>query len=138
MIKMQSVYLSRSVIVLSALLFLAGCAGHSKVNSRPDWVDNPGDRVVGKCGTHVRGLIAQEECAYKKGLTYIALSKGVKVDVNAKMTMQQTSSGRSTSNRGTVDAKLDLEGKNIHVKAHIVDKWHDKVRDILYVLIEED
>ncbi|HHO59004.1 MAG TPA: hypothetical protein ENJ64_02085 [Thiotrichales bacterium] len=129
----------KQFVIVSLMLFMAGCAGNdSKVSSRPDWVDNPGDRVVGKCGTHVRGLIAQEECAYKKGLTYIALSKGVKVDVDAKMTMLQTSSGRSSSNQGTVNAKLDLEGRNIQVKAHIVDKWHDKVRDILYVLIEED
>ena len=92
---------------------------------------------MGKCGTHVRGHIAQEQCAYKKGLVYIAMSKGVSVDVSANMTMKQTATEKTGNSYGQVQANVKIDEKNIIISASIIDKWHDQSSDIMYVLIEE-
>ncbi|MCK4676324.1 MAG: hypothetical protein KAT61_10410, partial [Gammaproteobacteria bacterium] len=93
---------------------------------------------VGKCGTHERGSIAQEQCAYKKGLAYIAMSKGVSVDVTADMTMKQSSTEKTGKSYGEMQAVVNIDEKNIKVSGTIVDKWHDKTADIMHVLIQEN
>ena len=121
-------------------LFLSACASShppAKTSSRPGWIDNPGDYIVGKCGTHIRGLIAQEQCAYKNGLTYIAMSKGVSVDVAGSMTMRQRSSQSSGKSYGELESTVKIDEKNIHIEAEVIDKWHDRVSDMMYVLIRE-
>ena len=129
----------RSVIpALFASALLAACQSDVKPDPRPGWIDNPGDNFVGKCATHVRGLIAQEQCAYRKGLTYMAMSQGVSVDVSSSMTMKQTATDKSGSSYGMVEASVKMDEKDIRVSGTIIDKWHDKVADIMYVLIEEN
>ena len=123
---------------LCALLIFSGCAKEVKKNDRPDWVDKPENNFVGKCATHVRGAIAQEQCAYKKGLAYIAMSKGVSVDVSADMTIKQTSTEKTGKSYGEVQAVVKMDEKNIRVSGIIIDKWHDKTADIMYVLIKEN
>ena len=128
------------IIILTGLcvLLLSGCAAEVKKNDRPDWIDKPENNFVGKCGTHERGSIAQEQCAYKKGLAYIAMSKGVSVDVTADMTMKQSSTEKTGKSYGEMQAVVNIDEKNIKVSGTIVDKWHDKTADIMYVLIQEN
>ena len=130
----------RNIILfgLYALLMLSGCAKEVKKNDRPDWIDKPENNFVGKCSTHVRGSIAQEQCAYKKGLAYIAMSKGVSVDITADMTMKQVSTEKTGKSFGQVDAVVKIDEKNIKVSGTIIEKWHDKTADIMYVLIQEN
>jgi len=123
---------------LALLLFVSACAEQVKKNDRPDWIDKPDGYIVGKCATHVKGVIAQEQCAYKKGLVYIAMSKGVSVDISSQMIMKQTSTEKTGNSYGRVQAVVTMDEKNIHVSASIIDKWHDKTTDIMYVLIEEN
>ena len=123
---------------LYLFLLLPACAQVESKNSRPDWVDNPGSDYVGQCGTHVRGITAQEQCAYKKGLIYIAMSKGVSVDINADMVIRQTSTEKTGSSFGKVQATVNMNQKDIQVNATIINKWHDTVADIMYVLIQEN
>jgi len=123
---------------LCGLLIFSGCAKEVKKNDRPDWVDKPENNFVGKCATHVRGAIAQEQCAYKKGLAYIAMSKGVSVDVSADMTIKQSSTEKTGKSYGEVQAVVKMDEKNIRVSGVIIDKWHDKTADIMYVLIKEN
>ena len=123
---------------LCALLMLSGCVKEDKKNNRPDWIDNPEPNFVGKCATHVKGRIAQEQCAYKKGLAYIAMSKGVSVDVSSSMTMKQVSTEKTGSSYGLAQSTVSMDEKNIKVSASIIDKWHDKTADIIYVLIKEN
>ena len=124
---------------LYVLLMLYGCAAEEvKKNERPDWIDNPEPNFVGKCATHVKGLIAQEQCAYKKGLAYIAMSKGVSVDVTSDMTMKQTATEKTGSSYGQVQATVKMDEKDIRVSGSILEKWHDKNTDIMYVLIREN
>lgn len=131
----------RNIIVTSGLcvlLIFSGCTQEVKQNNRPDWIDKPDGYFVGKCATHVKGLIAQEQCAYRKGLAYIAMSKGVSVDVSSQMTMKQTSTEKTGNSYGQVQAVVRMDEKNIKVSGSIIDKWHDKVSDIMYVLIKEN
>jgi hypothetical protein len=128
-------------IYLTALLFLlmiSGCAQEVKKDDRPDWIDNPDPYFVGKCATHVKGLIEQEQCAYRKGLTYIAMSRGVSVDVLSDMTMKQTSTEKTGSSYGQVQSMVRMDEKDIRVNGSIIDKWHDRRADIFYVLIREN
>ena len=127
-------FLSNTAIAVTSIFVLISCAS---TNPRPDWVDNPGDAHVGKCGTHINGLIYQEQCAYKKGLTYIAMTKGVSADISAKMNVSQNSHGTGSS-RGALKANINMQGKEIQIKGEIVEKWHDRVHDIFYVLIKEE
>ncbi len=137
----------KNIVFLSGLclfFMFSGCANEVKNNNlhernnRPDWIDKPDGYFVGKCATHVRGLIAQEQCAYKKGLAYIAMSKGVSVDISSKMTMKQTATEKTGSSYGQVHAVVKMDEKNIRVSGSIIDRWHDRTADIFYVLIEEN
>ncbi len=124
--------------VISLLFMFAGCVKQTAISDRPDWIESPGSYFIGKCGTHVRGLLAQEMCAYKKGLAYIAMSKGVNVDVSSNMTIKQSASEATGQSFGQLQAVVKMDEKNIQVKAEIIDKWHDKTADIIYVLIKEN
>jgi len=131
-----------AVLAVFTSVLLAGCQSDVKPEPRPGWIDNPGNNFVGKCAAHVRGLIAQEQCAYEKGLTYMAMSKGVSVDVSSSMTMKQTATQTAGSSHGSnfgqVEASVKMDENDIRVGGTIIDKWHDRVADIMYVLIEEN
>jgi len=133
--------MQRNIILLSilcSLLILSGCTKEPQKPDRPDWIDKPEPNFVGKCATHVKGAIAQEQCAYKKGLAYIAMSKGVSVDVSADMKIKQSSTEKTGKSYGEVQAVVKMDEKNIKVSGTIIDKWHDKSADIMYVLIKEN
>ena len=68
----------------------------------------------------------------------MAMSKGVTVDVASRMTMKQTATQSTGSSYGSVEAVVNMDEKNINVSGTIIDKWHDKTADILYVLIKEN
>lgn len=128
----------KAIIMATLLTFiLIGCASAPKTPSKPAWINNPGGNYVGKCGTHIRGPIAQQECAYKNGLMYIAMSKGVSVDVEASISMKQSVHNETARNTGGIESTISMDEKNIQISTEIIDKWHDRVSDILYVLIKE-
>lgn len=116
-------------------MLLISC-GHYH-NPKPGWVSNPGNNHVGKCGTHIKGIIYQEQCAYKKGLTYIAMTKGVTAEVSAKMNISQNSNGGASSS-GALKASVIMQGKEIQIKGKVIKKWHDRINDVFYVLIKEN
>lgn len=131
----------RKIIILfglCVLLLLSGCIKEEQKDGRPDWIDKPDNNFVGKCGAHVKGHVAQEQCAYKKGLAYIAMSKGLSVDVSADMMMKQSSTEKTGKSYGQVQAVVEMDEKNIRVGGTIIDKWHDRMADIMYVLIQEN
>lgn len=132
--------MNKPILLISIFVFLlaVGCAKEVKNDGRPDWIDKPDNNFVGKCGAHVKGAIAQEQCAYKKGLAYIAMSKGVSVDISADMTMKQVSTEKTGKSYGQVQAVVKMDEKNIKVSATVIDKWHDKTADVMYVLIQEN
>ena len=128
----------KTIFYLCLLLLISACAKEVKKNDRPEWIDKPQGYFVGKCATHVKGLIAQEQCAYRKGLAYIDMSKGGSVGGSSRMAMTQTSTEKTGSSYGQVQAVVKTDEKNIKVSGSIIDKWHDKTADIMYVLIKEN
>ncbi len=127
-----------TLVCIVLISMISACTKEVKQNNRPDWIDKPDGYFVGKCATHVKGTIAQEQCAYRKGLAYIAMSKGVSVDVSSQMTIKQSATEKTGSSYGQVQAVVKMDEKNIKVSGSIIDKWHDKVSDIMYVLIKEN
>ena len=136
--KLIADYSMRQTITITLLcLLIIGCASAPKIVPQPDWINSPKDNYVGKCGTHVRGHIAQQECAYKNGLMYIAMSKGISVDVEASIAMKQSVHNETAKNIGHIESTISMDEKNIQISADIINKWHDRVSDVLYVLIKE-
>jgi len=129
----------KSLVNVIALLFVvSACSSVDTMQERPEWIDNPESNFVGKCGTHVNGRLAQEQCAYQKGLTGMAMSKGVTVDVNAAMSMSQSSTQSTGRSHGQMDASVKMDAKDIKISGTIIDKWLDRTRDVMYVLIKEN
>jgi len=130
----------KAILVANIVLFslLSACTSSNYKRDRPEWIDNPGSNFVGQCGTHVRGYDAQKLCAYKKGLAYIAMTKGVSVDVSANILMKQRSTEKTGRSFGQIDALVNMDEKNIKLSTSIINEWHDRVADIVYVLIKEN
>jgi len=105
----------KTIFSLSVLVLISACAKETRQDNRPEWIDKPDGYFVGRCATHEKDPVAQEQCAYRRGLADIAMSKGDSADVSSK-----------------------VDKKNIEVSGSIIDKWHDKSSDIMYVLIKED
>lgn len=131
-------------IGLLFLLLLTGCAAEEvKQNNRPDWIDKPEPNFVGICATPVKGTDTQEQCAYKKGLAHIAMSKGVPLDMSSTMTIdamtiEKVATEKTGSGYGQLQATLKMDEKNIKLSGSVIDKWHDETTNIMYVLIREN
>ena len=132
----------RKLIIMINMCFLLlityGCTKEVKKNDRPDWIDKPEPNFVGKCESHTKGFSSQEQCAYLKGMASIARSKGVSVDAALDIVMHKTDSTTSNSDIEKTQANVKIDEKRLRVSGIIVDKWHDKISDIMYVLIEEN
>ncbi len=128
----------KAILGLSLLVLISACTKEVKQNNRPDWIDKPDGYFVGKCASHVKDLTAQEQCAYREGLAYISMSKGFSVDASSQKTIKQSATEKTGSSYGQVQAVVNKDEKTIKVSGSIIDKWHDKVSDIMYVLIKEN
>lgn len=118
-----------------AVLFtiISGCA-QAPTNSQPDWIDNPSrNQAVGSCGAHALGKYKQKECAMTRARLELAARQGVEIKSLSIMS-EQASNIRSSStlNQQTVQ---EVSSK---IKARLVDSYHDKAQDILWVLMEEN
>ena len=65
------------------------------------------------------------------------MTKGVSADISANMNISQSSHGTGSS-RGALQANITMQGKEIQIKGKVVEKWHDRVHDVLYVLLKEE
>lgn len=119
--------------ILSSVLMLAGCLvkdGHSE----PDWIENP-DRhqAVGSCGSHALGKYKQKECAMTRARLELAARKGIEIKSMSLMTER----ANNMTSSSTLNQQVTQE-VNAKIKARLVDSYHDKNQDILWVLVEEN
>jgi len=118
-----------------AVLFavILGCA-HSPTNNRPNWIDNPKrHQAVGSCGAHALGKYKQKECAMTRARLELAARQGIEIKSMSIMSEQANNMrSSSTLNQQTV------QEVNSKIKARLVDSYHDKGQDILWVLMEEN
>lgn len=112
---------------------LSGCATKNGQNE-PSWIENP-DRhqAVGSCGTHALGKYKQKECAMTRARLELAARKGIEIKSMSLMTEKAT----NMSSSSTLNQQVTQE-VNTKIKARLVDSYHDKYQDILWVLVEEN
>ncbi len=126
--------MNRFRYILFATLFsfvLSACANHVKEvgNTRPTWIDNPGNGVSASAGMHVRGPVAQEELAILRAREEFAKRFGVNIK-SAQILSTTVANGRSS----TVGAEVSHEdSQQIDVKAVVKAKWRDPDSDVLWV-----
>lgn len=118
---------------LLAFALLSGCATQNTLDV-PSWLENPnGNQVVGQCGPHALGKYKQKECAITRARLELAARKGVAIKSMSLMTEKATNMASSSSlNQQTI------QEINSKVKARLVDSFHDKNQDVIWVLIEEN
>jgi len=66
------------------------------------------------------------------------MSKGVSVDVSSDMIIRQSTTEKTGTSYGQVQSTVRMDEKDIRVSGSVIDKWHDRTADILYVLIREN
>lgn len=118
---------------LLSLSFLSGCASQT-TSQVPNWLDNPSrNQAVGSCGSHALGKYKQKECAMTRARLELAARQGVEIKSMSLMTENATNmASSSTLNQQTI------QEVNSKVKARLIDSYHDKSQDVIWVLVEEN
>ena len=116
--------------ILSLALLVTACATQDKRPVRPAWIDNPGNGASASCVTHVRGRHYQEDLAISRAREQLAARYGV--------TVKMTQNTRETvvNDLASVVSVKDTEQKIANgkiVQATVKAKWHDEVKDELWV-----
>ena len=125
---------------IAFFILLAGCNatlpstsnwGKAKQDSRPDWINNPGNGVSASAGTHVRGKVAQEELAIQRAREELAKRAGVTID-SEQVSAQTVANGRAN----TVGQKVTHEvTSQTDVKGQVKAKWRDPNSDVFWVWV---
>jgi hypothetical protein len=125
--------LIKSCFFTALFAVILGCA-YTPTNNQPNWIDNPKrHQAVGSCGAHALGKYKQKECAMTRARLELAARQGVEIKSLSIMSEQANNMRSfSTLNQQTV------QEVNSKIKARLVDSYHDKGQDILWVLMEEN
>lgn len=115
------------------ICLLTACATTPE-SSVPAWIEEPArHQAVGSCGAHALGKYKQKECAMTRARLELAARQGVEIKSLSIMSEQANNMrSSSTLNQQTV------QEVNSKIKARLVDSYHDKGQDILWVLMEEN
>lgn len=118
-----------AAVCLSVLV--SACASNPPViqDTRPAWIDNPGDGVSASAGTHARGKVAQEELAITRARVEYAKRFGVSIEAVGVYAKNMTN-GRSVTTGELVSQERT---KQTDVKAMVKAKWHDVDADVFWV-----
>lgn len=119
------------IIPLFSLVF--GCASQPN-SARPQWIESPArNQAVGSCGFHALGKDKQHDCAMGRARLELAARKGVQL--KSILLMTESATNRSSDSR--MDGQL-IQQVDTQIKTRLVDSYHDKQRDIYWVLVEEN
>ncbi len=114
------------------ILAIMACT-NTPTSSVPSWIDNPEKhQAVGTCGSHAMGKHMQRECAMTRARLELAARQGIEIKSMSIMT-EQANNMRSSSQLNQRTAQ-EINSK---IKSRLVDSYHDKGQDILWVLVEE-
>ena len=122
-------YFLRIFFAASISVLLAACATSASVNSRPAWIDNPGNGVSASAGTHVLGRAAQEELATLRAREEFAKRFGV--SISAAQSMDTTVNNGRAYTVGSDSSHENTQQNN--VRAFVKEKWLDTDSDVLWV-----
>lgn len=128
--------LRRGILLGMSLLLLSACATGAREtgNTRPAWIDSPGNGVSASAGMHVRGRAAQEELAILRAREEFAKRFGV--SIRSVQTLSTTVAGGRASTVGSQVAHE--ETRQDEVKAMVRAKWLDPHSDVLWVWLVPD
>jgi hypothetical protein len=128
--------ISRKLLwVFLPALFLSACMGIAPVkndisaNTRPAWIDNPGNGVSASAGMNVYGRVRQEEAAIARARVEYAKRFGVSIEAG-----QILSTTVANDRASTVGVSVSHEEtRQSDVKAIVKAKWRDEDADVLWV-----
>lgn len=111
----------------------SGCASTTN-NLVPQWINEPSrNQAVGSCGAHALGKYKQKECAMTRARLELAARKGVEIQSMSLMT-----ENANNINSSTTLSQQTVQEVNSKIKVRLVESYHDKAQDILWVLVEEN
>ncbi len=120
------IQMKKILIAVVINLFTFACAANP---DRPNWIDDPGVGAIGSAPFHVRGIYAQEELAMTRARARLAARYGV--EISSVQDIQETVNNESSS--VTSQRTIKEVMKNTTIRAQVKAKWHDKVKDVIYV-----
>lgn len=127
----------RSIRIVTALLlgFIAtGCATQQIApvqNTRPEWIDNPGEGASASAAFHIKGRTAQEELAVSRAREELAKRMGVKINSQSNI-QQQYASGRLSL---SADKEIQETVTGVEIKSQLKAKWFDPETEVLWVWV---
>jgi hypothetical protein len=129
----------KTTLIFLLIGFLGGCAtDQPKVNTRPEWVDNPyianKTVAVGTAQTHYYGKVAQRKLAISRALDELAAQQGVKVSSLVKRHDQRD--GSRASAKSDIYSFQTTDNRTVH--AHIKATWTDPRTDEIYIWMVAD
>jgi len=115
---------------LMALVFFSGCGESPKPKStKPEWIHNHSQGVVGMCATHMRGNAAQEEAAHDRALKMLAKAKAASIKT-ASIGSQHEAGGRYSS---TFDTQTSVSADVNNISARIEKTWRNPKNNDFYI-----
>lgn len=121
----------KKITLLALALIFSACGTNNNLQSeRPAWIDNPGKGVSASSTTHIRGRHYQEDLAISRAREELSARYGVTVTMTQKTRESVVNDSTNVSSVKNTEQKID-HGKS--VKAEVKAKWHDVVRDELWV-----
>jgi len=128
---------SFSLLVVS-LMFIA-CSGQPKRSGPPHWIyQQPTDAThiygVGSAPYNIGGFTAQKKAAMAQAIDVIARQKKIKVKAELER-LKLTDKGSTSVDKAMSHSVQTVEG--VVVNAKVKEEYHDRYRDIYYVLMVE-
>ncbi len=131
----------RRVFASLGAALLAACAtpppvpqAAQRTDSRPAWIENPGEGVSASAGLHVKGRVKQEELAISRAREELAKRKGVHVESTQDIS-ETYASGRLTT---IADKEVAETVSGADVKSRVTAKWVDPQNGAIWVLVVPD
>lgn len=119
--------------ILASLNLLLACAIQPS-SDRPHWINSAKhNQAVASCGSHALGKYKQKECAVSRARLELAARKGITISAETVMTERATNLSSQSTLDGTT--KQTINGT---IKTKLVESYHDKQQDIIWVLVEEN
>ncbi|GLQ31251.1 hypothetical protein [Litoribrevibacter albus] len=97
----------------------------------PDWIDNPGNGVVGSSVTHVKGRHFQEQLAISRARQQLAARQGVDVEYVQMSTETVTNETANTKVKRVGSEEVSTKT----VRAKVVEKWINPLTREVFVLV---
>ncbi len=131
--------LFKSLLLLVSTLFFIACTDQPKKSGPPQWIyQQPTDAMhiygVGSAPFNIGGFTAQKKAAMAQAIDVIARQKRIKVKAELER-LKLTDKGATSVDKAMSHSVQSVE--DVIVNAKVKEEYHDRYRDIYYVLMVE-